>query len=36
LFHVVDVVGAHGEFAVGHFVKLSSGDNHRLERRYRS
>jgi hypothetical protein len=36
LFHVVDVVGAHGEFAVGDFVKLSSGDNHRLARRYRS
>src|SRR6266487_2432777 len=36
LFHVVDVVGAHGEFAVGDFVKLSGGDNYRLERRYRS
>ena len=30
LFHVIDVVRADGEFAVGDFVELSSGDDHRL------
>src|SRR6266704_1580944 len=31
LFHVVNVVGADGEFAVGDFVELSGGDDHRLK-----
>ena len=30
LFHVVNIVGSNGEFSVGDFVELGSGDDHLL------
>ena len=34
LFHVVNVIGADGEFSVGDFVKLSGGNDHRIAIRF--
>lgn len=31
LLHIIDVVSANGEFAVGHLIKLCRGNDHRFE-----